>query len=66
MGGRKASTLCSPATLSQWARASPKSRLPCWAPPSGNTRSDAILCVAKVASRSPSRAFLVFLFTEQI
>ena len=37
MAGRKASTLCSPATLSQCALASPESRLPCRAPPSGNT-----------------------------
>lgn len=42
MAGRKASTLCSPATLSQWAPVSPKSRLPCRAPPTGHTRSDAV------------------------
>lgn len=66
MAGRKASTLCSPATLSQCARVSPKSRLPCWAPPSGNTGSDAILCVAKVVYRNPFTAILAFFFTEQI
>lgn len=42
MAGRKASTLCSPATLSQWAPVSPKSRLPCRAPPTGHTRLDAV------------------------
>lgn len=42
MAGRKASTLCSPATLSQWAPVSPKSRLPCRAPPTGHTRLGAV------------------------
>lgn len=42
MAGRKASTLCSPATVSQCERVFPKFRLPCRAPPCGNTRSDAI------------------------
>lgn len=42
MAGRKASTLCSPATLSQCAIASRESRLPCRAPPSGNTRMNTI------------------------
>lgn len=42
MAGRKASTLCSPATLSQCAPVSPESRLPCRAPPSGNTGTNPI------------------------
>ena len=42
MAGRKASTLCSPATLSQCALVSSESRLPCRAPPFGNTRMNTI------------------------
>lgn len=42
MAGRKASTLCSPATLSQCGLVSRESRLPCRAPPSGNTEVNPI------------------------
>lgn len=42
MAERKASTLCSPATLSQCELVSPESRLPCGAPPFGNTEMNPI------------------------
>lgn len=69
MAGRKASTLCSPATLSQCVRVSPKSRLPCRAPPPGDTQSDAIcrhLECGEVVSPNPFIAILVALLTGQI
>lgn len=40
MRRRKASTLCSPATLGQSATVSPWSRLPCRAPPAGDAGTD--------------------------
>lgn len=69
MAGRKASTLCSPATLSQCARVSPESRLPCRAPPSGATRPDALrrhLECGRGRVSGPFTATAALLLTEQV